>query len=219
MLREYYRLEQSRFSQYEYAFYEAADDSKYGDFQKCPKCEGPISMRKWLAPRKVHLKQCRRIGDLIFGDGGGDFLVSEKLKKSYEKSSLKGIKEFNPVEIVSIRPKAFLDSLLNIKFFEAVIIMPPIRVLFDQMEVKWACKPSAKACNLCGPGGGGKNGQYESYKKIIIDPNHNIDTDIFFPINLCGTIILSSKAYEFFTKNSFKNVFLTPCSGASLSFG
>jgi hypothetical protein len=218
MLQEFYRLEQPRFSQYEYAFYEASDSSKYGDFLKCPRCSRPISMRRWLAPRKIHLKQAKRIGDLIFGAGGGDLLVSDKFKKNYEESGLKGVKEFNPVEIISVRPKAFSDSLRNTKLFEAVILIRFIRVLFDQMGTKWEQEPSIDYCDLCGPGGGGKNGLYESYKNIVIDPNSNFDSDIFHPINLSGTIILSKKAFDFFSKHLFKNAFLTPCSKASSSF-
>ena len=220
MEEKFYRLEQPRFSQNKYAFYEAADDSKYGDFQKCPRCGSAISMRKWLAPRKVHLKQCSRIGDLIFGAGGGDFLVSDIFRDNYEKSSLRGIEEFNAVEIIGVKPRTISDSLQSIKLFEAVIAIPPIRVLFDQMEVKWAIKPSVGFCNLCGPGGGGEKGQYESYKRIVVDTsNINIDIDIFCPINLSGSIILSKKAYDFFKRHSFKNAILTPCSKASLSFG
>ncbi len=215
MMQEFYRLEQPRFSQYEYAFYEAADDSKYGDFQKCPKCEGPISMRKWLAPRKVHLKQATRIGDLVFGAGGGIMLVSERFKVAFENSNLRGIKEFNKVEIISIKPKTVSDSLQSIKLFEAVIVIQPIKVLFDFMDVDWCRKPPANHCKFCEL----SKGEYNSYQRIVIDPNSNFDSDIFCPINLSGTIILSSKAYDFFAKNSFTNVFLTPCSDASLSFG
>lgn len=217
MKREgFYRLEQPRFGQYATAYYEADEHTACGEFPKCPKCGGAIGMRRWLPPRRVHLKQARDIGDLIFGAGGGDMLVSEKFKETFERSGLTGIKEFNPVEVVSIIPKN--ESRRSLILFEAVIGIRQSKVLFEKMGVTWQRKPTRYCCDLCGPGGGGRNGVYESYARIVVDASSILDSDLFYAINLPGVILLSSSTREFFLEHSFKNATLTPSSKASFNY-
>ena len=136
--QEFYRLEEPRFEQYEFAFYEVADDTEYGDFPKCPKCKSPLGMRRWLPPRRVYLEQARRIGDFIFGAGGGDMLVTERFKSSFEKLNLKGIKEFNSVEVLSIKPKTITRNIPVL--FEAVIAIRQSKVLYEKMGVIWVIR-------------------------------------------------------------------------------
>jgi hypothetical protein len=122
-------------------------------------------MRQWLPPWQVHLKQSQRIGDLIFGSVG-DFLVSERFKVAYENSGLSGIKVFNPTQVISITPKNICREIPL--FYEAVVAISQARVLFDQMEVTWEREPSADFCDLCGPGGGGKNGNMRVLKVSLL---------------------------------------------------
>lgn len=213
--QEFYRLEEPRFEQYEFAFYEVADDTEYGDFPKCPKCKSPLGMRRWLPPRRVYLEQARRIGDFIFGAGGGDMLVTERFKSSFEKLNLKGIKEFNSVEVLSIKPKTITRNIPVL--FEAVIAIRQSKVLYEKMGVIWTQKPSKNCCEFCG-GGTGKSGEYQSYQKIVLDESSPLDSDIFYAINFPGSILLSQKAFEFINEQKFENAIMTPCSKASLSF-
>lgn len=212
----FYRLEKSRFTQYEYAFYDVAEETKYGDFPKCPKCKSPLGMRRWLPPLRVHLKQARQIGDFIFGAGGGDMLVTERFKNEFEKLNLKGIKEFNSVEVLSIKPKSIKRNIPVL--FEAVIAIRQSKVLYEKMGVIWTQEPSKDCCGFCG-GGTGKSGEYQNYQRIVLDESSPLDSDIFYAINFPGTILLSSKAYEFFLEHSFENAILTPCSKASFGYG
>src|SRR4051794_20153926 len=63
-----------------------------GDAERCPACGAFISALKWLPPYRVELDLYgKRFGDLAFGFGGDDLLVSQKFRQVYYEYSLAGL--------------------------------------------------------------------------------------------------------------------------------
>src|SRR5947208_11460745 len=99
-MSSFHVLKVGGFTQYKYAWYEPPEDARYADdWPKCPVCERPVGGRYWLPPRRVTLKQPRRVGDFVYGPGGADLIVSDRFDEAYQKEGLTGISEFYPVEV------------------------------------------------------------------------------------------------------------------------
>ena len=130
----------------------------------------------------------------LFLEQVGAICSFQNFKKAFEASGLTGIKEFNPVEIIS--KVSHRKNLRLPLLFEAVIQIRQTQVLFGQMSVTWMRMPAKNFCSLCGPGGGGKNGVYESYEKIVVDKDSILDCDIFYAINFSGVILFPNPIFS-----------------------
>ena len=85
-----------------WAYGDVVDPVNYADCERCPVCGGPVSMLKWIEPRRIKLSsaQPEKWGDVVWG-AGFSLLISKHLKGIYEEEELTGIDEISPpVEIV-----------------------------------------------------------------------------------------------------------------------
>ena len=90
-------------------------DEVKGDSEKCPLCNRPISMLKWLEPRKMRLTNSK-YPDRLTAWLSEPMVISEKFKKAYEQEGLIGIKKFIPIEVVKIA-RVTKNSPKTLKYF------------------------------------------------------------------------------------------------------
>lgn len=217
---KFYVLKGILFTSYKMAWYEVSNNAQYSnEFPACPDCGGAIGMLKWLPPFNVTIKQPKYLGDLVYGAGGPDLLVSEKFKQAYDKEGISGIKEIFPVEVKKMGTKPIEKCTSVPSLFGVYLKHSKTRVLFEEMGIVWDSEPSTNYCRTCGPGGGGeKNGYIESWKKVVIDESSWDGEDLFFPINFHGQMVLSEKGADFFRRNQFRNAFVIECDDAGYDF-
>lgn len=170
-----------------------------GDFLKCKICGVPVSMREWLSPRTVKLSK-PKYGDFIFGTFS-TFLCSERFKDLYTKSKLKGIIDFQPVDILKINRKK-ANSPEPPTYFNVVIAIGEGRI--DEIKSKMVKEYDQPKCNYC------MSGIIESFEGVYIDVKTWDGKDIFYPRGLPGTIVITSHFYDFLVKNNFTNISVVP---------
>jgi hypothetical protein len=215
----FYVLKVGGFEQYKYAWYEALEDARYADAGPvCPVCHGPVGGLYWLPPRRVELKQPRRVGDFVYGAGGTDLIVSERFHNASTGEGLTGIRNSYPVEVTRMgttkRAKEYpVPSLFGIEIQHG-----PARVIHDEMGVVWSSKPGPEYCRACGPGIGGGSGIWRSIDRVVVDSSSWRGEDFFYALNRPGSILLSDRAREFIQRHGFTNASIIPCDQYTTSF-
>lgn len=194
----FYVVDRQRFNDKEYAYGEQVDQNT-GEFEKCEICGSAVSMRKWLPPLKVKLSK-PSYGDFVFGTFYS-FLVSERFRNEYMNSEISGIKEFEPVEVVRInrlRP----TSPQPPKYFYVSIVRNKARV--NEIQSKFVRDGEVK-CDFCQMGG-----VIKSFDGVYIEPGTWSGEDVFLPIGLTGTILVSDRFYSFVKEYEFTNINFVP---------
>jgi hypothetical protein len=214
VVNRFFVLEIGSRTQYKFAwsepFYRKPEEYRTSDdCPTCPHCGGAIGMRSWLPPHRVAIKQPRKIGDFL--DGPFSFVVSERFKLLYEKSTLTGIKEFHPLEVVQMaaRKKEYTKPSL----FGVDVVHSRARINYDLSVTKWWKLPQSDYCRKCGPGGGGKGGTAERFEGLHFEHGTWQGEDFFYPINLSGIVVVSESGAAFVKEHSFTNVSLSPAEG------
>ncbi len=194
----FYVINMHLFDDKKYAYGEQVDQ-KTGDFEKCDICGSAISMRKWLPPLKVKLSK-PSYGDFVFGTFT-TFLVTEDFKREYEISGLTGIVSFESVEIVKVNRNRDSSSKMPTYYYVSIVRS---KAVIDEIKSKIKRDGDIR-CNYCRTGG-----VIKSLKGIFFEDNTWSGEDIFFPIGLPGTIIVSEKFVNFVKHNGFSNVDFIP---------
>jgi hypothetical protein len=194
----FYIINNNLFDDSRYAYGEEMDHHT-GNYEKCNVCGKPISMRKWMPPLKAKLSK-PLYGDFVFGTFS-NFLTSERFKKGYMNSGLKGIKAFEVVEIIKIghmnknspQPPIYYNVLITIS---GAKIDEEKSVFVREGEID---------CDFCRVGG-----IIKSFKRIIIKEYTWEGYDIFHTTILPGTVIVTQKFYDFVKFNNYTNIDLVP---------
>lgn len=203
---QFYIMQNKRFNDVDYAYGEQID-LRTGDFDKCEFCGLPISMRKWLQPRKVKLSK-PSFGDFVYGTFPA-FLVSERFREEYNRSGLNGILNFDEVEVVKVNNKRF-DLLNPPQYYHVTIVRS--KSLIDE-ELSKLVRDGEPECNVCRTGG-----ILQSLDGIFLLPGTWGGEDIFYANGLSGIIITSNRFREFVLSNKFTNVNLLPSEDYKMNF-
>lgn len=217
-MESFFVLEIGGFTQYKYAWFETTSKAQYSSALLCQACNRPISSKRWLEPYEVILKQSRNIGDFLTGAGGCDFITSEKFLNICSDYELKGIDKIYPIIVkkMGTTKKAKEYSLpvlygVDIKHTRALVD-------FDKMGVVWGSAPPPDYCRSCGPGGGGRNGNWKRIDRIVVKQETWAGEDMFIAANLAGEVILTSKAAKIIRGSQLTNVSVVPCEEYVISF-
>lgn len=194
----FYVVDVVLFDDKNYAYGETVD-LETGESEKCPVCGLAVGKREWLPPRKVKLSKSS-FGDFVFGVFDV-FLASERFKNEYLNSGLTGIKEFQPVEIVKVitRKKVHIAPP---NYYNVLIVRGKAKI--DDIKSEFVRDGEIK-CDFCKGGG-----IIKSYKGIHFEPDTWSGEDIFFPIGLSGTVVVSQRFVDFVNSNNFTNINFTP---------
>lgn len=194
---KFYIFENLRFIS-DFAYGEEVKPINRGEPDYCPVCRSPLSMMKWLPPHRVKLEK-PVYGDFVFGTFT-EMLVSESFKDVYEKSEIRGITAFHPVEIVKVNrlrpnsPKPPQYYYIEIKRTETKI---------DEVASHffWERKPKCSEC---------RSGVIKSLNSVFIKSETWTGEDIFYAKGLPGIIIVSQKFVDFVLENGFTNAKFIP---------
>jgi len=184
------------------------EDFKTGEAPRCPVCGRATGLRSWEPPYLVEMEFWGKYhGDIAFGTGD-EFLVSERFKEIYQKTGLKGLYGFYPVEIFKVKPKRMAADIPNyylakIKYGSASVDIEASGFEYDNYGY----------CNVCKEGGLLKRG-----RKVVIIQETWIGDDIFNPKGLSGTIIATQRFKDFCDSKSLKNIYLIEAEKYSFDF-
>lgn len=196
---DFYVIDRSnRFNDTKYAYGEEVEQ-KTGNYETCQVCGAPVSLREWLSPRKVKLSK-PSYGDFVFGTFS-TFLCSDNVKEEYVKLGLKGIIEFQEVEIVKVNKKKATSSE-SPKYYNAKIRRGNARI--NEELSKFIREDQENFCEVC------RTGTIRSFNGIYIESDTWNGEDIFYPIGLPGTILVSRKFYDFVISKHFTNINFIP---------
>lgn len=176
-------------------------DEVNGDYERCPLCNRPISMMKWLEPRKMRLTNSK-FPDRLTTWLPEPMVISEKFKTAYEQEGLKGIKNFIPIEIVKI--SRMTENCAKIpKYFSAEIdYTTNIRIDVAKSEIigqkyDWSCE-------LCNPFGT----TYDKIIKLSLNKSKWKGEDVFKVFSL--GVVVSQNFFDFVKNHNFTNFNLVP---------
>jgi hypothetical protein len=201
-------LKAGLFTQYRYSWYEPLWAKYEREWPKCPACGGAVGGMNWLTPRRIRLKQARRIGDLVAGPGGSDLIVSRRFLDACLSKGLTGIVSAHEVDIRNQR-YAYAPDTASPPLFAVWFEHTLARVA--TAETKWMNKPSRNWCRVCGPDGGSdRNGCSYGFRNLSLESGARSDKDLFYAMNRSGVLLASPRAVEFIHRSQFTNAILIP---------
>jgi len=166
------------------------EDFRTGEAQKCEGCNNYITMLEWVKPLVINVSN-NKLGDFIFGTFVG-FIVSSKFKTLYEKSSLRGMKNFREV-IINNKIK----MRVNEKYFYPEI--PVLKAFIDLSSVVFV---DLSLCTVCQKGGS----EIEKVNGITFLNPIEIKEDIFFTTALGQADAFVSTSFKnFLQEHNLKN--------------
>jgi hypothetical protein len=165
-----------------------------GPGPRCAVCSSFIGGKEWLNPKRIRFevgtRSRSRPGDVVFGSGAL-FLASYRFRYEFETAKLKGLGRWDEVEIVG---KA------QGRYFHPVLAGRTVRCRLAG-RVSWVEEPN---CEVCG------NGLKEAIRGIDVDQTSWNGEDLFVPLNLPGTIVVSPRFAAWANKHAFTNLELVP---------
>lgn len=195
---QFYVLDRrNRFTDREFAYGEEIT-SETGDWERCPSCDAAVSSRRVLPPHEVTLSKTQ-YGDFVLGTFE-TFLVSERVRDLYLQSGLKGITNFEAVEVKKVVHKR-KTSPNPPNYYLAYIGRDPARIDQVHSNIVYEDVPT---CHVC------FQGIIRSFDGVYLVPDTWGGSDIFFPVGLSGTILVSQRFCNFVQDNHFTNVQLVP---------
>ena len=188
------------------AFAEPVDPRFEATPPKCPKCGAIVANPRWLPPFEVRLENPEAFRDVVSSFIGVELLTSRALAESLRR--LKGVECIQAVRVSEIGKKS--DCNPSPAIFDVRIVHSHVRVDFDACDVSWSSAPDEDYCRYCGPSGGGRNGCYWSVERLVLDLAQWDAEEIFYPINLAGTLVATKTAVQKADLLSFGALSVTP---------
>ena len=181
----------------------SVDDEARGDCERCPLCNAPVSMLKWLEPRRMRLTN-PKYPDRLTAWLSEPMVVSEKVKEAYEQEGLTGVREFVPVEVVKVS-RMTKRSTKPPKYFSAEIGFAA-NVRLDIAKSKIVGQKHDGSCELCDPWGKTR----DKIVKLALNASEWKGEDVFKVFSLSARIIVSQRFHDFVERHCFTNFNLVP---------
>lgn len=176
-----------------------ADPVMLGDAPRCDVCGLYSGGRPWLPPHRAELTLHRsHWGDFAFrGDGGADFLISERTADLYRDENLRGLSGFEQVEITRFKgtdeqPPPYLH-----------VAVGRSQAAVDEHRSSLV-RPEPPVCERCRSAG------LEGIHGFVLESGSWSCEDVFFARGLTGVVIVSSRFRDFVHRQALTNVRLTP---------
>jgi hypothetical protein len=212
-------LKVGNWTQYKFAWAAVVDQVTSERAPECPACHRPIGMLRWLPPHTLWLKQARRIGDLSICNGGADILATARVADRWAGAGLVGWEKVYPVRVLKVGSRGGSPPPVLPELFGVDVCHSACRVDYGLAGVQWTTEPQTDYCRVCGPGGGGRGGTFSLMERIVIDESTWSGEDLFYPINLSGTLILSARGARFFQDHRCTNCAIVPVEEWRIAFG
>lgn len=180
--------------------YAYTHDANLGDAHSCEFCGACISLLIWQPPFQVELEMIgREFSDIIFHMNNG-LLLSERTVDLYRENGLTGLSEIHPVEIVKVKSR-WRKRPEPPRYFYAPIQRGPARMDVAASGIVWLAPPACQHCLAA---------NIMRWQRVQLEPNTWGGEDIFAPIGLSGTTIISSRFKQICQQHGLKNVMTLP---------
>lgn len=182
---------------------------------RCPSCGGWFRSRRPLPPLSVDLAlYTPNFADVVFGVGGGCFLVSEKFKRSFEETDLTGL----TFPCVATIRKIKLANRIRRKKTPA----PPVYYLtyssngaaaLDHEKSKTVFLGDRRPkCSYC------RDVALIKLPRVVLEEGSWDGTDFFVPRGIGNLYVVSERFAQWFSKQDFTGAELVPIEKFSLDF-
>jgi hypothetical protein len=176
-----------------------------GEAERCPACGDFVSSLAWLPPCRVYLElPGKNFADFVFAVSGGDVLVSQKFHDIYHARGLSGIKAFDAVTVLGVKSRRRNLSLPP-PYYRVIVTRgkPNLDVIASGFE--WVTPPTCSHC---------RSGNFKRWKRLVLEPGSWTGEDIFHPLGLGGTIMVSERFKRACDENGITNAIFTPAEEA-----
>lgn len=178
-----------------------------GNAERCPVCDKPVSMKRWLPPYRIHLSSAKpeKWGDFLWG-AGFPLLVSAYFKEIYEREQLSGIVEFSsPIEIVRIGKRKTGDMPYPLPEYHLIHVPWGGANQDDLASGLTHEQPEMIKCYYC-------RGAvtWRKQERIVIEEGSWNGTDIFKPRNAPIQFMVSKRFKDIAESYKLKNLLLIP---------
>lgn len=190
-----------------WAYADVVKPSKYGEYDKCPVCHDPVSMKRWLSPHKVKLSSAKseKWGDFVWG-AGFSLLVSSRFRETYKTEGLTGIGEFSePVEIVRMGTRKTGDFPVTPPVYYLIYVPWGGANQDDQASGLTHENPEKITCPFCRSGV-----SWRKQNRIVIEEGSWNGSDIFKARNAPTRFLVSERFKQIAEKYHFANIWLIP---------
>ncbi|MCP3063719.1 hypothetical protein LXT21_33590 [Myxococcus sp. K38C18041901] len=182
------------------------EDQERGDAPTCPACGGFIGMRTWRAPHRVELKLLGDApGDFIPSSGvGSDVIISERFADAFRAAGLTGLKGFEPVEVLRVRPAKGASKGKDTPLPRYLAVTATFGSARVDEAHSHILRPGPFTCDTCrAVGTDGING-------FTLEPESWNGDDVFEPRGLPGVRVVSERFARLVTEHGLTHVSLTP---------
>ncbi len=175
------------------------DPHHLGDSTKCPQCGMPVSSLSWLPPYRAEIRAFTgKLGDLAYGTGD-DLLVSEKFRSAWEKSELRGITEFAPLERIRFRPARLGKK--PVTYWKFSVKHWGTRIDSSRSLIEYE---GPTTCNTC------LAGWIDSVRGFAVDESSWTGEDIFYAWGMPGSMIVTDRVRQLRDDHGLTNINLIP---------
>ncbi len=179
-----------------------------GDARTCPVCGIFVSALTWLPPYQAELELIgREYADIIFHAGNG-LLLSQQAADLYRKHGLTGFTTLHPVEVTKLTSRRRRRPEPP-AYFYAPLFDGPARIDPIASEMEWTDPPT---CNHC------LSGMITRWKRVALESDSWTGQDIFHPIGLRGTVVVSERFQEMCLRHELLNADLIPAEEYAYDF-
>lgn len=188
------------------------DDSvAKGDGPKCPECGEFVGLLEPQPPFKVHLETWGEgFGDLAFWMT--DFLVALKFRDEFQKSGLKGLPSFEHAEVLSHKRYGKARTKPP-EYFRVLPQLGAARIDVEASGVEWGDN-KRPTCSRCLSDGG----VLKRWKRVVVDERSWNGDDVFYAFGIPGTLLVSSRFFEWARPHQFHNLVMQPATECSHDF-
>jgi hypothetical protein len=156
-----------------------------GEALRCRQCNRFLTMLRWLPPYRIELETWgQEYGDVVrIAD---EMIVSERFVHLFQGSGLKGLSEFEPVEVFKVKRRRGKPKQPMPLYFTTTVTRSPTTV--DQKASGYVWGDESSVCPVC------LWDDLKRFKRIVIKEDTWNGDDIFFPRG--GTRLLVSERFK-----------------------
>jgi hypothetical protein len=202
-----------------------AENFKVGEAPRCPSCGGVTGLLPWLPPYRIEVETWgKHFGDIM--QEGEDLIVSERFMHVFQENGLKGLFDFQPVEVVKVvhrrgkvkekRPTYFKASVVNSQTTvdeeaSGMQWAPKIQDAIQDKEREWGL--GELECPVCLH----RKGEFVRQKRLVIRPETWTGEDIFHARGRVNFVV-TGRFKEVCEANAIRNARFIPADAYEVDF-
>ncbi len=194
--------------------YYRVEPANLGPAPRCAYCGRLRGLMVWLPPHRAEIEVWGNTwSDMCFG-GGDELLVSSRFRQWYERSGLRGVDGFYPVQITGTRRHGTSHGTPPEYH---VVTVSASGAAIDQaasgLERKDGQRDKLPICPHCREGG-----LIQRIRRVVLEPDSWSGEDLFRPRGLSGTYIATSRFQQLATDSGICGVAFVPTEDYQFDF-